>query len=122
MNRIEQSLQRTIVDGLRAALPPSWLVCHYPAGGYRRPVEAAIFKAIGTIPGFPDLMVLGEAEWGAATYFLEVKAGKGVVTDIQRACHERLRNLGFGVAVVRSWDDVLTTCKQWRLPLRLAGL
>lgn len=121
MRRPEQALQRTIVHGLRVALPPAWFVVHYPAGGYRRPVEAAIFKTMGVIKGFPDLMLLGDATHGATAWFFEVKAGEGRVSAEQRSCHERLRDLGFPVAVVRSWPDVVTACKQWRLPLRIVG-
>src|SRR5215213_6112684 len=87
MNRPEQALQRTIVAGLRAALPSEWVIAHYPSGGYRKPVEGAIFKAMGTLPGFPDILVFGEAPWGATCWFLEVKAEKGYVTSIQKACH-----------------------------------
>lgn len=110
-----------IVDGLRSFLPKTWLVCHYPAGGYRTPAEAAILKAMGTIPGFPDLMVLGEADWGAAAWFLELKAGTGEPTAVQHECHEKLRSLGFGVAVVRSWPEVLVVARQWHWPMRLKG-
>lgn len=121
MNRPEQALQRTIVAGLRVCLPQEWFILHYPAGGYRRPVEAAILKAMGVVPGVPDLMILGWSDGGNPTaWFLEVKAGNGRLTPTQRDCNERLRTLGFPVAVVRSWPEVLTACKQWRLPLRLA--
>src|SRR4051812_31638617 len=115
--RPEQTLQRGVVDGLRAALPKTWLVCHVPNGGYRTPAEAAIFKAMGVVPGFPDIMVLGDAEWGAGAWFLELKAGKAGPTDVQQACHETLRNLGFGVEVARSWDEVLDAARRWRWPV-----
>lgn len=119
--RPEQALQWMVVDALRVALPKTWLIAHYPAGGYRRPVEAAIFKAMGVVPGFPDIMVLGEADWGAGAWFFELKAGKAGPTDVQQACHEKLRNLGFGVEVVRSWDEVLDAAQRWRWPMKIVG-
>lgn len=121
MKRPEQSVHTAIYNGLRAALPPEWLVVHVPNGGHRTLVEGAILKSLGTTAGFPDLMILGEAEWGCTAWFLEVKADGGRVTDRQRDFHERLRNLGFPVAVVHSWEEALTACRQWRIPLRVVG-
>lgn len=120
-SRPEQSFQRMVVDGLRAFLPRTWLIVHYPAGGYRTPAEAGIFKAMGAIPGFPDIMVLGEASWGAGAWFLELKTGKLGPTEVQAACHDKLRGLGFGVEVVRSWPEVLTVARQWRWPMKVVG-
>lgn len=120
-SRPEQSFQRMVVDGLRAFLPKTWLVCHVPNGGYRPPAEAAIFKAMGVVAGFPDIMVLGEASWGAGAWFLELKAGKTGPTEAQQACHEKLRSLGFSVEVVRSWPEVLVVARQWHWPMRIVG-
>jgi hypothetical protein len=121
MKRLEQSIQRSIITGLRMSLPGGWIVCHPANGGYRTKVEGAIFKAMGVLPGIPDIMVLGEADHGATCWFFEVKSDTGTLTPAQRDMHERLRDLGFGVAVVKSWDDVLTTARMWRLPLRIAA-
>lgn len=117
----EQSLQRMVVDGLRVVLPKTWLVCHVPNGGYRTKTEAGILIGMGVLPGFPDIMVLGEADWGAGAWFLELKAGKAGPTEVQRSCHEKLRNLGFSVAVVRSWDEVLVAARQWHWPVKILG-
>lgn len=117
--RLEQTFQRMVVDGLRAALPRTWLIAHYPAGGYRTQAEAGIFKAMGVLPGFPDIMVLGEASWGAGAWFLELKAGTAGPTEVQQACHDKLRGLGFGVEVVRSWAEVLVVARQWHWPVRI---
>jgi hypothetical protein len=121
MRRPEQALQRTIIAGLRAALPQTWLVAHVPNGGKRSAVEGAIFKAMGVLPGVPDILVLGETDHGATAWFFEVKADRGSLTPAQRQMHEKLRDLGFGVAVVKSWDDVVTTAALWKLPLRIAA-
>lgn len=120
-SRPEQSFQRMVVDGLRAFLPKTWLIVHYPGGGYRTPAEAAIFKAMGVVAGFPDIMVLGEASWGAGAWFLELKAGKAGPTDVQQACHDKLRGLGFGVEVARSWPEVLAVARHWRWPMKVVG-
>jgi hypothetical protein len=121
MRRVEQAIQRQIISGLRAGLPKSWLVFHVPNGGQRSKIEAAIFSAMGVMPGIPDIVILGETEAAATAWFLEVKSDTGRLTPIQKACHERLQELGFGVAVVRSWDEALKQIGHWRLPHRFGG-
>lgn len=124
MNRPEQAIHRQIISGLRAGLPRDWIVAHAANGGYRTKAEAGIFKAMGVVPGFPDIMILGEAEHGATCWFFEVKAGETKQyepTPIQLAMHERLRELGFAVAVVCSWDQTKRWCSHWQLPLRIAA-
>ncbi len=45
----EAQLQRAVLDHLAwRAVPGAWW-CHYPAGGWRSPIEAAILKSLGTI-------------------------------------------------------------------------
>lgn len=118
----EQDLQIAIVQGLRAALPRPWIVAHYPAGGYRTKAEGGILKAMGTVAGFPDLMILGEmVQDGPTAFFIELKADASEPSEVQKDCHKRLRYLGFEVAVCRSWEQVVVTCKQWRIPLLLVA-
>jgi hypothetical protein len=121
MNRAEQVIQIGIVEGLRYALPRGWKVHHSPNGGKRSKAEAAIFKAMGTEANRPDLELNGDLGDRPFTCFFEVKPPDAAVPKDQAKYHEELRALGFEVAVVRSWEDVLTACKQWRIPLRLAG-
>jgi hypothetical protein len=107
MRRPEQAIHKAVVHYLRVALPHGWLVHHSPNGGKRSQVEAAIFKALGTVPGWPDITVMGESPvtgWPGC-WFMEVKAPGGRLTDVQRACHDRLRDLGFAVAVVHDIDE-----------------
>ncbi len=131
MKRPEQELQKTIVQGLRLGLPHGWMVCHLPNGGKRTNVEGAIFKAMGVVPGMPDLMIMGVRHFEdgkALEYpepvccFMEVKsASTGRLTEAQVSVHDRLTDLGFKVAVVRSWGDVVDRCKDWQLPLRISA-
>jgi hypothetical protein len=122
MKRIEQAIHRQIVAGLRAALPHGWIIAHIPNGGKRTEVEGAIFKALGVLPGMPDIMLLGADAHGSATaWFLEVKANNGRLTEAQSLMHDRLKDIGFQVATVRSWDEALKQVRFWNLPLRLAA-
>lgn len=59
MNRPEEQLHRACVQYLQASLPKPWFCHHVPNGGYRTKAEAGILKAMGTLPGMPDLLVWG---------------------------------------------------------------
>jgi hypothetical protein len=56
--RPEQQLQRAVIDHLRWRAPADVWFAHYPAGGQRSPIEAAILKGMGVRPGTPDLLLL----------------------------------------------------------------
>jgi hypothetical protein len=114
--RPEQRLQIELVNTLRAIAPPLEFMCfHVPNGGYRTPREAAIFKALGVIPGIPDLVCL----WSAGRVgFIELKAHNGALTNIQGRTHAFLRGMGFQVAVVRSVEQAIDTLKEWGAPIR----
>lgn len=121
----ESATQRDIVRTLRIALPHGWIV-QSTANKPRSMVQGAIEKAMGTIAGWPDLAVYGclitdDHEPRPFVGFLEVKTIKGRVSPLQRECHDRLREAGFNVAVVRSIDDALAAARAWGLPLRIAA-
>jgi hypothetical protein len=129
MRRDEDSVQVTIVDGLRRGLPQGWRVVSV-ANKPRSAIQGAREKRMGSWAGFPDLMVLGHGAGGCgacgsvhvpAAWFLEVKAPKGPVKAHQTQVHDDLKDLGFSVAVVRSWNDVVAFAKQNRWPLRIAA-
>jgi hypothetical protein len=80
-----------------------WLV-HCPNGGWRSPVEAARFQAIGVKPGIPDLMLpIRTTEY--ATGWLELKVGRNKPTEHQLSWHERLRSAGHYVQTYWHWHE-----------------
>jgi len=97
----ESQIQRAIVTALRLR---GLTVFAIPNGGARRRVEAAIMRGEGVLPGVPDLCVPGPS---GRTTWLEVKAPKGRVTELQDQMHARLRMLGHRVEIVRSVDEAL---------------
>jgi hypothetical protein len=119
--RPEERIHRSIVAYLRTVLPNTWLIHHSPNGGWRSKTEAGVFKALGVIPGWPDISIFGEEAKGCQAWFLEVKSPDGRLTDVQRECHNRLRDLGFPVAVVHSIDEARTSLIQWGIKLRDVG-
>jgi hypothetical protein len=109
--RPEQQIQKAVVEHLAWRARPGVFAFHVPLGGFRRPVEAAILKSIGTVAGIPDIICIFEGR----CFCLEVKSERGRVTDVQRVVHERLRDAGAEVAVAYGVDEALTLLGEWHL-------
>lgn len=110
----EGPIQRAIVDYLRRVMPQA--IVHHCKNeinkrGQAIRIELAKAKRNGAVTGFPDLIVLPYANVG--TLFFEVKAEGNYASPAQKEIHERLRHLGYRVAVVRSVDDVRETLREW---------
>lgn len=117
MRRPEQLLQQQIVRFIDAAYP-TLLYWHTPNGGARNPVEAGIFKTLGVKAGVPDLtfiLPLGKAA------FIELKAGKGRLTDSQQAFRDRAQQLDCLWAEVRSLNEAADVLERWLLPYGLVS-
>ena len=107
----EQELQRSVLDHLAwRALPGTWW-CHYPAGGWRSPIEARIFKSLGVVAGTPDLLIVRCGQ----LYALELKAQSGRLTDTQSATHEEMKRAGAIVATACGLDAALDQITAWGL-------
>lgn len=120
--RREAPVQRAVVQWLRAVLPDA--VVHHARGeinkrGRAIQIELAQARALGAVPGFPDIVVLPPAETGPL--FFEVKAAGGYPSPAQREMHGRLRALGYRVAVVRSVDDAQAALAGWGIATRESG-
>lgn len=125
MNRPEEALQRALVSFLRLALPKGWIVHHSANGGYRTPVEASRFRAMGVVAGFPDLMLIGQR----MVIFMELKAPpkrlkSGALSQevaplsaAQRDVLDALGQADFPTVVVRSIDDAVFALEQLGVPL-----
>jgi hypothetical protein len=68
--RPEDLIQRAIVAHYRARAVRGTYMFAVPNGGYRRPVEAAILKATGTIAGIPDTVWINRR--ASTTFSFEV--------------------------------------------------
>ena len=102
MANIEDQTQAAIV-GFIHAVAPQCLVFAVPNGGLRTKAQAAKFKWTGVLAGVPDLVVLAP---GGKSFFIEVKAPKGVLSDAQKALIPTIQNMGFPCFICRSVDDV----------------
>jgi hypothetical protein len=109
----EQALQRAVVHYLAVALTPASWFSTFPAGGggYLR---GAILKGIGLKAGVPDLLLIHAGR----VRFLELKSGKGRVSEAQEACAAALLAAGTTVVVVRSLEAVKQALLDWDIPTR----
>lgn len=112
MKRPEQALQQQVCRYIDAAYPG--LTYFHPAnGGARSVVEGAIFKTMGVKAGVPDLVfVIPTGRVG----FIELKAGKGKLTESQEAFRDKVRESGAWWSEARSVAEVAEILEKWLLP------
>jgi len=109
---LEDKLQIALVYELRLRLPPDVQFFHTPNGGERAKREAAKLKAMGVLPGIPDLMfLLPDGTWRG----IELKVGRNTLTPEQHAFKARW---GDRVAVCRSAVEVEAALRLWGFVLK----
>ena len=77
--RPEQAIHVAVVKHLHWRGVKGLVFIHVPNGGYRSPVEAAIFKGLGVRPGASDLLLWHQEK----SFALELKAPGGKATESQ---------------------------------------
>jgi hypothetical protein len=107
----EAQLQRSVLERLRWRGVPGLFVFHYPAGGWRSSVEAAIFKSLGVVAGIPDLLIIYQGQ----LYALELKTAYGRLTPTQIDTQQRMRAAGAIVATAVEIDAALDILEGWGL-------
>ena len=77
-----------------------------PNGGSRHPIEAANLKRQGVTAGVPDIFcaIPREPYHGL---FIEFKAGKNKLTDVQREAIELFRSAGYRCEVCYSLEEAI---------------
>lgn len=108
---LEQQIQRAVIQHLAARGVRGIFYFHPFSGGYRRRVEAAIYKGLGAIAGLPDIIVVKNGQ----TFGLELKSDTGQLSLAQLECHERLRTAGCIVGVAVGIDAALQWLEQHEL-------
>ena len=107
----EVQLQRVVLEHLRWRGVSRLFVFHYPAGGWRSPIEAAIFKSLGVVAGVPDLLLVYQGQ----LYGLELKTAHGRLTPTQIDTQQRMRNAGAIIATAVEIDAALDILEGWGL-------
>jgi hypothetical protein len=82
---------------------------HFPAGGRRSRVTGAILKGMGTKPGVPDLLLVNSGK----LFGLELKSGRGQLSDAQRQTHQHLRDAGATIGTAGTLDEALNLLTEW---------
>lgn len=115
---LEGPIHRQIVSYLRHVLPPDSIIHHSRnegnRGGIRGKLDGARGKAMGVLPGFPDLLIYT----GEQGYCLEVKTPKGRLSEAQKDVKERLERQALPYAVVRSVEDTRAALAEWGVQTR----
>ena len=113
MARPEQDMQGALCRYLDRTLPKDCFYFSCPNGGWRSPIEAAIFKGQGVKAGVPDLIFAYQGRM----YALEMKSEKGTLTISQRGVHEQLRIAGVRVEVARSFEEAIERLREFGIPV-----
>ena len=106
MNRPEQAIQREVFRHCR--MRPARGASN---GGYRRKVEAAILRGLGTVAGVPDVCAIKDGK----AYFLEIKAEGGRLTEQQEQTLIDLRAAGASATHAHELDQCLRVLEGWGL-------
>jgi hypothetical protein len=109
--RPEQELQKAVLQHLAWRGVRGLFAFHYPAGGWRSSVEAAIFKSLGVAAGVPDILIIYDGH----IFALELKTASGHLTQIQIETQARMRAAGATVSTAVEIDAALETLEQWGL-------
>ena len=127
MKRGEEGLQRALVAFLRATLPRPWIVFHCPNGGGRSRAEGGILKAMGTLPGVPDLFVIGKNTFlGSqdspmpAVIGIELKSPDKTcrLSNAQRDVINTLALCGIPTIVTNDFDEAVAALKKLGVPMK----
>ncbi len=100
------------VSRAQAKHPELSLLLHVPNGGRRDAISGARLKAQGVRAGVPDLL-LPVPRQGWAGLWIELKAGRGKVSDVQSAWIDNLRGQGYRVEVCRGWEAAKRTLEEY---------
>lgn len=115
----EFQIHSAIVVAWRKFARRDWLLWHTPNGERREQRTAAKLRAMGTLPGVPDLLLLGP---DGRLRCIEVKGASGRLSDGQNEFRAFCIARGIPFAVVCSLADALAILSEWGyLRVRISG-
>src|SRR5437870_855442 len=107
----EQQIHRAIIRHFATRAAPNTFWFHVPNGGYRRSIEAKIFKSLGVVRGTPDLCFVKDGR----AYFLELKAPGRALSLAQEEVLIKLRECGAIATHAHGLDQALQILERWQL-------
>lgn len=105
----EDRMQKALVEHILLCIKPNIFWCHVPNGGKRGVITGAILKAMGVVPGVPDLIFLMKGQF----YALELKPERGVHSKAQKEVALRIDEAGGITAVTWGLDAAIAQLKEW---------
>lgn len=108
----EREIHVAVIAFLTVAMPTNSMWCHCPNEGKRGWKAQRDFKDLGSVTGFPDLVLFHAGR----AYCIELKAPKKYLSPAQKLAHERLTRAGVPVAVCKSVTDVALVLSDWNIP------
>lgn len=116
MKTAESEIQKSIFRAVAYAKrinPDIGLLFHIP-NGERRDIKTAMkLKAMGVIPGVPDLFLPVPNRDGRHGLWIEVKAGKNKLTENQRQFSDKVGSKGYDFAEVRSVEEFFQVVSEY---------
>ena len=109
MRHLESQLQQACIKWLRLQYPKV-VAFAIPNGGKRNAREAARMKSEGVLAGVPDLFIAAPRGVHAGL-FIELKAGKGRMSEAQTIMRDRLNDAGYCTALCRTLEEFQSTVK-----------
>lgn len=110
----EFELQCVVADWMRYAMPARAPWTAFPAGEARTAMTGGRLKRMGLMPGWPDIIVLFDGLFIG----IELKAGKGRMSDEQAAVQHGIIENGGWFQVCRSLDEVQALLRRAGVPLK----
>jgi hypothetical protein len=105
VKRLEDEIQKACVKWFAHQYPRK-IMYHCPNGGHRSKAEAGIFKALGVVPGVPDLFIPEPVgPWHGM--YVELKSGDNKVTPAQEKMLRELSLRGYFCSVCRDIDSFM---------------
>jgi hypothetical protein len=110
----EFQLHCAVADTLRRWSAPNWVFTHMPLGEERTAAAGARLARMGTMPGWPDLILLSPNDHPIQRpHFLELKRRGGRLTELQAAFQLWCRLNGCPFAVADSYASAVEVLKKW---------
>lgn len=106
----ELALQKAVATYLDFNANREWRWTHFPAGGARNIRTAAMLKASGLKPGWPDFILIDPT---GSAHFLELKREGGKLSDPQEAFRLWCIARGLPHSVCHDLRDAETVLKHW---------
>lgn len=107
----ELQIHIAVVQHLKYRARKGVLWWHSANGELRTKRDAAKLRAMGVVPGIPDLMIVADGK----TFGLELKTSRGRLSTEQKSMLDRMQAAGVFTGVAYGLDQALAIISAWGL-------